>query len=331
MGGERRRIWSEHVPFEQLCLPEVLRPLAVRRLQLLIAIQPGALSAMPAVLEACDREGVEVGLWPLLDDGLGRWPGDTNLPAFRAHLLAMLEVVGAGDREVVFDLEPPIATTRRVLSLRLWNGRVRLRPAAIDAAAERLDELTGEVRRRGMTPIAVVPPMVLGDPKGRRGGWQRLLGTPVDGVGFEQVMVMAYTSLFEGYARGGLSRRDTRALLAQLCRLARQRWGSRASVALGVVGGGALGDEAPYREAAELVDDVAIALAAGVGDLALFGLTGVLSRPGEPERWLDALVETAPATRVPGPTPRSWAVMLGVVGAGRFFDRISRSLPVVPR
>jgi hypothetical protein len=162
--------------------------------------------------------------------------------------------------------------------------------------------------------------MVLCDPRGQRGGWQRLLGTPVDGVGFERITVMAYTSLIEGYARGALSRRHARALLWLLCRRALARWPGRAALALGVVGGGALGSERPYQSPTELEDDVAIARCAGMDDLALFELSAVLDRGPSPERWLDAFVGTEPALAPPRPELAAEAVLRGAEVVGLIYN-----------
>lgn len=324
-----RRIWSEHVPYEELRSRRVLRLLASRSIRVLLAVQPRTRPGLAPVLDACAGAGVEVGLWPMLDDGDGRWPSDVNVAAYRAHLLEVLDAATtapARPAEVIVDLEPPIAALRDALALRLVGGRTSLRPSRLELAARRFASLVREARGAGVPVTAVVPPMVLCDPRGRRGGWQRLLGTPVDGVGFERITVMAYTSLIEGYARGVLARRHARSLLWLLCRRAVDRWPGRAAVALGAVGGGALGDERPYRGVAELADDVALARAAGVDDLALFELSAVLARGPAPERWLDAFVETGPAAAPPRPEPAAAAVLRGADVAGQLYDACCRAL-----
>jgi len=142
-----------------------------------------------------------------------------------------------------------------------------------------------------------VPPMV---PFGRR--WERLLATPISDLDSDRVEPMAYTSLFEGYSAGTVDRRVARDLLR---RLGAER---PAALSLGVVGGGALGDERAYRGVDELADDVAIALATGVEQLSLYALDGVLER-GPIERWLDAFTRTEPAERLPEPTRRGAALI----------------------
>ncbi len=109
---------------------------------------------------------------------------------------------------------------------------------------------------------------------------------------------MLYTSILEGWSRGALRRADARALLGVACREAASRLGERAGASIGAVGPGAFGNEPTYRGVAELADDVAVARAAGVDDLALFDLGGVILR-GPPEPWLDAFVATGPSRACP--------------------------------
>jgi hypothetical protein len=124
------------------------------------------------------------------------------------------------------------------------------------------------------------------------GEWmERLLGTPASALPVDGHSVMAYTSLLEGWSRGLLGRRRAEAALVGCARLARWRFGARAGLSLGTVGTGAFGDEPCYRDVGELRRDVSLSLSAGISDLSLFDLGGVVRR-GPAEAWLEALVES---------------------------------------
>lgn len=296
--------------------------LVERELQLIVAVQPAQIPSLQGVIEACSEHGVELAIWPLLHDTEGRWVSGGNVMAYEDHLR---QVIALLEREplpmtVVFDLEPPISRTRTLLDFRVKSENVGARLEHLEKTAVHFEQLTRDVRRRGHVPIAVVPPMVLFDPPRRQGGWQRFMGTPVDDVGFEKVIVMVYTSLLEGYARGAIKRREARVLLAHLAQRAKQRFGRRAALALGVVGGGALGDERPYSSIDELADDVGISRAAGIDDLSLFGLTGVLERSEGRERWLDGFCLSPGLEALPQMTPRAAAVLAGARIASHVFD-----------
>ena len=127
---------------------------------------------------------------------------------------------------------------------------------------------------------------------------------------------MIYTSLLEGYARGALSRADAVSLLAATARATARRYGARGSVSLGASGRGALGDEPTYRCRAELVEDLAVVRAAGIDDILLFSLGGVLGRK-RPEAWLDALVDTGPAKGISRLTARAAALAGASIGLAR--------------
>jgi hypothetical protein len=158
--------------------------------------------------------------------------------------------------------------------------------------------------------------MVLFDGEAGPGGFERALGTPVSGIRWDHASVMVYSSLVEGYARGLLGRSDVRPLVAVACRQAVLRFGRAAGASLGAVGTGALGDEAVYRDAGELADDVALARGAGIDDLALFDLGGALKRPPL-EAWLDAFTLTEPAPAPPAWTAKSLALAGACAGLAR--------------
>lgn len=313
----RRRVYAEMMPLRELGRAPILAELARRRIELVAAVQPSDRADAVALVERARELGLAIGLWPLLPNTEGRWLHAGNARRFVAeieHLLEALDERALAIDTMLIDLEPPITELRRMMR---WDVRaLRVRP--LDPA--RLTPILAELGRREIEVMAaVVPPVVLGARAGR--GWQRALGAPVDALGFDVVSAMLYTSLAEGYSAGALRRGDARALLAELARLTHTHFGARASVSLGVVGVGALGDERTYREPAELAADVAIARGAGVDDLALFDLAGVLTRPPA-ERWLDAFTETAPSTEAPR-SLRARLALAALHGAGLFLDRLS--------
>lgn len=303
--GTRYRIWCEDVPFDEVVRPSVLAPLAARGIALLAGVRPWTERDAGPLVAACRDAGVCVGLWPMLGDADGRWANAQNVDRFARFTRDLTERLVLDDLapdEIVLDLEPPIWTVRR------WVERLRPLPfvpstrasaSTLESAVEQFRALVTELGRTGVGVSAAAVPLVLADDEahGGHGGWQRLLGTPIDGVGFGRVDVMLYTSLFEGYSRGVVGRSTACALLHALAQRTRARFGARGAVAVGAVSTGALGHEPVYRSVQELRDDVSLARSAGIDSLSLFDLGGVLRRsPIEP--WLDAFVET-PAGLVP--------------------------------
>ena len=310
------------MPLAELARSPALDALAARGIALLAAVFPHEVDDALALVERARARGVAIGLWPMLPNEAGRWLHPGNAPAFErfvATLVDALDARGLSVDTVALDLEPPIAAVRRITDGRLPRG------IALDALRRPLDDaphrrLIAALRARDVEVIAAaLPPALLAGRAGR--GWQRALGTPLE-AGYDVVSAMLYTSLFEGYSFGALRRDDARALLHRFATLAAARPG--ASVSLGAIGVGALGDERHYRDVTELRDDVAIARASGIDDLALFDLAGAIARaPIEP--WLDALVDTPPASAPPPPTPRARALVATLSITGVALDRPRRA------
>ena len=236
---------------------------------------------------------------------------------FCEEVLERTGSAGAAPRGLAIDLEPPIALLPDLIALRWRAIRDQMRRGLRRETARRYAELVTDLEGRGLETTCATFPLVVADRSGV-GGWQRLLGTPVDAPPFSRVSVMFYASIIEGYSRGKLARADVLALLDATARTARKRYGPRASLSLGAVGRGILGDEPVYRSPRELAQDTAIARAAGIEHLVLFSLGGVLSRPPM-DAWLDALA-AEPSPGRPPLTPRAAATATACTALSRTID-----------
>ena len=325
--GVRRRIWCETLTPVEVSRPAVLRLLREYELQLVMAVRPNTLEAVPALLQACEATGVDVALWPMLDDDDGRWLSIANAVSFAAFVDRVLEHCdgsGVAPREVALDLEPPIRSVRELTRLHFVRAISQLRPRASGSNQLRDDatDITTITRRllaRGIRPWAAVVPLVLADAPGS-GGWQRVLGTPVDSAHLHRVNSMLYSSLAVGYGGRWIRRQDVEHLLFESARACVRRWGSRAAASLGAVGVGALGDETVYAGPEELARDVTLVRAAGVRDLALFELGGVLAR-GPATAWLDAFCQTDSGGPIPKRTRRAGVTTALAIALSRLAHR----------
>lgn len=277
----RRRVWCETLAYDELTGSSLGAQLQRQRIDLLLAVRPWQLADAGEIVRRFQAAGVFVALWPMLADGDGRWASAATHLAFIAFTDELLASIPFAD-EVVIDLEPPIANLAR------WKaGRPSWRPSPhpYQRARGALAAAVDRWRATHRITTAVLPLLALE----LRGQWlQRALGTPTSALAVDRHSVMAYTSLFEGWSLGLVDRRRAEALLASCARLTLRRFGDRAAVSLGTVGPGAFGDEPSYRTAGELARDVAIARDAGIEEISLFDLGGIVRRPPI-EPWLDAL------------------------------------------
>lgn len=279
----RRRVWCETLPFEDVGRPEVKALLARYQLDLLLAVRPWQLAALGELVTSLQDAGIFVGVWPMLADGDGRWASVSSSTKFVALVDDVLAFAPTAD-ELVIDLEPPLRHLEKWKELRpTW--RQTPTPNAYRDGRDTLVEATTRWGGARRVTTAVMPLLAVE----LRGQWlQRALGTPATALEVDRHSVMAYTSLFEGWSRGLVGRRRAELLLAACARLSRLRFGARAGLSLGTVGTGAFGDEPCYRAPAELARDVQLVRNAGIEEISLFDLGGVIRRAPS-EAWLDAL------------------------------------------
>lgn len=316
----RRRVYVEMMPHAELVRPGPMAVITRWGVGVVLAVRPWDLPELPTTLGVLADAGVDVTVWPMLDDADGRWASAWNAVPYAdlaARVLTRLEEAGGAGEGVglLVDLEPPIERMRAWLARPLADVVRDLavrRPPDRSAGAVRLDEVARAIRDRGRPAEAAVAPLLAFDRRDD-GFWARALGTPIS-AHYTHVTAMAYTSILEGWSRRALGRVDTEALLGVLGERSRAKHGARAGLSLGAVGHGALGTEPCYRSPDELARDVAIAIHAGVDDLVLFELAGVLARPPA-HAWMEALTRTPAAA--PPPAGKRVRLLTATMGLGR--------------
>ncbi|MCB9653493.1 MAG: hypothetical protein H6729_05075 [Deltaproteobacteria bacterium] len=324
----RRRVFSEHLPPELLGERATIDLLQRFNLEVIVALPPDR--ETPPMAEALERlcqAGVPIGVWPLLEDAEGYWPSEQNVEAFVSRVSRALDFVTLGGassmlRTVAIDLEPPLEVTRLLLEGSLSDRlRTLARGAKAARTAERRNARTEAVERfaalqhgleaRGLETIATAIPPVLFDLEAGADYWQSLFRTPSWSASWSKVSPMMYTSILRSFlpfqapkaqkgedeqTRGGLG--STLVYLA--ARALSAHAPARASISLGCVGVGKLGDEPVMTHPAQLKRDVCAARSGGVDDLALFALEGVLAS-SSPEAWLSAFALDEPHDGISAP------------------------------
>ncbi len=263
----------------------LLSQLAIRNIGLYAAITPSNIGSCRTIVGATKTAGVRIGLWPMISNELGRWASAWTAYPYIDFVDDMLKPL-ARERllpdELLIDLEPPINAARAAVGGR-WMG-IGQPPIK---GWNTLRSYFATLNNRGLELAAAIAPWCVSGRAAR--AWQWAMGTPIDGQPFARIFAMAYTSMIEGYSRGLLGRKDSRALLSKWTTEIERRHGTRGAIALGVTGRGALGDEPTYRHADELSDDAQLAKCSNRSlSLALFDLSGALARPPL-HSWLDAL------------------------------------------
>lgn len=285
-----RRIYVEHLPPEVLGEPATIALLQKFEVQPLVALPPHAETpAMARALAKLAQAGLNPGIWPLLTDDQGYWPSVHNASFFVSRVEQALAFAPA--RTVVVDLEPPLPFTRALtLGPRwtaLWNRKRYVNSSEgrteWHQGQRTLHQLATELHQGALeTLVPVIPPVMFGEP------WQRWLGAPISDIPWRVVSPMFYSTLL---AAALPFRRQNHA--RHLVAWAARRWAKQGQKAasVGLVGTGKLSEERTYDQPEALAQDIRALTAAGLTDLSLFALEGVLFR-GAPETWL--LAFTAP-------------------------------------
>lgn len=316
------RIWSEHLPLEALWGEDALGLLALGQLNPLIAVTPEHdLDALARALIAIKARGLAPGIWPLLPDADGYWPSEHNAALYWRHVGDLLDALGERGANVAWvavDLEPPLFQMNR-LRHEIAPGRSRLAELRQLARenfdpprfARAVDAFTAGLTRahaHGARTIAVTVPLAAHDLRDGEPLWQDLFEAPWEPVPWDRAGIMAYGSMVAGYSRGMLSHADARAIHYRLFHHLSRRFGARAHASLGVTGIGKLGDEPAYTRPDQLARDASAARAAGIHDLAIFCLEGLIGRE-DAGRWVTAFRDAPPVA--PRMTPMTAAARLG--------------------
>src|SRR4051794_8458841 len=99
-----RRVYSEMLAYEDLLRPRALGLLRRYSLELVLAVRPWDLAALPRVAVTLRDHGISLSIWPMLADEDGRWAGVDNAARFARLALSTcdaLEVVRAPPRDVL--------------------------------------------------------------------------------------------------------------------------------------------------------------------------------------------------------------------------------------
>lgn len=293
-------VWAEFLPPSEL---EATLPLLESR-GLAVNVAWTGMPNDPALLdltETATSAGVTLRPWLLLPESDGYWPGATNATEFSTKARGLMDAWDARglapsalivDMELRYDLavqvtehlakEPPDLAA--VIALMQGNiDRDRFTAATTEYAA-----LADEAHDRGWQVHLTTLPTVLDDDADGDDDLRQALGIPVEGIAWDVMTFQAYRTLLGELVAGSGSGPPTAFVVYDYGRDARERYGERAGLDLGLVGAGVT-DSPVYAGPVELREDVEAAHAAGVpaAQINVYNLDGMLDR-GPAESWLEA-------------------------------------------
>ena len=256
------------------------------------------------LLRAADAQGIAVVAWLLLPTEQGYWFGEDNLAQARTRTIAFLDWVESKSiplRWVMFDMEMTLQKTLSLQDGDLYGTVLPLLGANRDPAMYQKSkagyrELVMQVQARGFRVAAAAYPFVLDDMADGDDDIQDAVDTPIVGVPFDEVWFMTYRTSF----RPLVGATPGPEIVYQYAREGLQRFGNKASVSAGVIGGSGMEGEQGFATPAELAIDIGAGRAGGSPRTFVFSLDGML-QVGEPAGWM-ATASTGPSIPAPDDT-----------------------------
>jgi len=302
----RRRIWSETLPHAAVTTREVCTLLRDYRLEVALAVRPADLDTLPRTVATLADTGRIPTLWPMVDDGDGRWLHRGSLRPHQALVAAIAKAIPPPLRgELALDHEPYFPLVH-ALCAQPRSARAIARAAVAHVQRDRRAPPAAEhvyyawvsaVEASAFRVGGALPPTALlgrgatPSPLALRAHVaQRMEKTagllPPAGRGRQSVML--YRSLAEGWLGGAVNARSWPNILEEMCRRAQARFGENADISLGLIGPGALDTEPTYASEAAFEEDLSVLRKVGIAGFTLFDLGGLLRR-GAAKRWLSVL------------------------------------------
>ncbi|HLF25379.1 MAG TPA: hypothetical protein VJG32_03495 [Anaerolineae bacterium] len=306
------RVWAEFLPYEEAAAPATLQLLRRFDVSVCLSVPDGALGhPLARLLHAYADAGLAIALWLLLPKSIGYWPSERNAAAFSAHLDTVFAWAAAQRVRapwIAVDLELPLPQAlayRNSQGLKQILAACRIALANLNArrfaqAVEQYRAILSNIHAHGAKALCAAHDSLVEDFDLGAPIVQDFLETPVVDVEWDVVSTMIYNSMIVDEHHIAFD--DARWLQYELACQLKRAFGARAGLSLGLTGVGVLGDEAHYTDPTQLAPDIAAAKAAGIDDIALFNLEGILRSP-DPAAWFQVALETAPQT----PRRTAWA------------------------
>lgn len=253
-----------------------------------------------AFLDQAACQGIEVRAWLTLPEEEGYWPNEKNAGLFIEKALDLARWIRSSGwpiEWIVVDMEPDLQLMEALMEAAeegRWLEAAMLilgnrDPESYAASVDAYTDMVKELHEMNFKVMVVTFPLVLDDLGDGDDNVQDLLNTPVDGIPWDEVSFMVYTTIFTKFL--GIPMEPY--LVYSYGLDAVRHFGERAAVDLGVVGAGGMVEGEGIEEIQELRAQVGAARAAGLERIHVYSLEGILLLEDE-EAWYGAF--QAPAS-----------------------------------
>ncbi len=304
------RVWAEFITPSETTDQAVVSLLKRYGVHPCLAVPHGQLGEDYAqFIRTYTDAGLEPALWPTMSDELGYWPNERNAKEFAEYVRQIFdwaEIENISIPWLAVDLETPVYQWNEIRGVKgLKKARTALRVFRSNrdenrfyASAKIFQELQSFISGKGCRTLVPVLPFMEADLRNKNIKFQDYMETPVTPIDWDVVTVMQYNSLFSGASKGFIKPSDAPYYLYLLCKNMKEYFGPRAALSVGMTSTGKLGDEPYYKDPEEMRPDIEAGLAAGIDDITVFCLEGILKHE-KPESWFEMILEAKPVTPLP--------------------------------
>lgn len=298
------RVWSEFLTYEELRRESVISLLKKYDVGLNVSVHHDlSFDELAGLLGAYRDAGLSVGLWVLTSKEEGYFPSGRTFEAYRKRVHALLDKIEKeklSAPHIAVDLELPLYYME--LNLRKRSDRLKLRSELREGlSTKRYDRWTrefsmlrDELALRGSRTLVAATPTIADDYRSGDHFTQGIFGAPITNVNWDIVSIMWYVSMIVGYSKGLISYETARYHLWRDAIALKEALGvEHSSVSLGVTWTGVLGNEPYYKNPEDIRGDAEAAKAAGIKNLWLYNLEGVL-KAKNPASWFETIYEAEP-------------------------------------
>lgn len=302
-------ITAEYTPYERLLQPDLVRLFKEYGVAVVPCVRADQLGPdLDRLYNAYEAAGIPILFWPLLPRDQGLYLNKHTTAEFLAYLDVIFGWAEQNHHQIeamVLDIEPsnfgPPPGAAGAAQPESFGASAKKQIRDLDRktfnqSIPGFRRILDKLHEHHCLAIACGFPFVLEDIHNHNRAWEDLSGGPLLDVPWDYVTFMIYnTSMLPVTKKLGVGWPELTYLTYLDGRAMKKRWGDRAGVALGVTSAGEGHETVVYQTPEQMAPDVAALRAAGVNNVGIYDLKGILESP-DPEAWLKMLRDTPAQT-----------------------------------
>ncbi|NTV90077.1 MAG: hypothetical protein HGA22_06915 [Clostridiales bacterium] len=288
----RYSVTASDLSYERLAMDDIVLLLRDYNIGIIIAVRESQLgSELDRLLDIYERNGITVSLAPLLSEEQGLYLNKNTAELYLKLTRKVLEWKDANHHpiaEIVADIEPSfISGMDKYFDFGRFLGNMDKK--SFNNSIPDFHEIISEIKSHGCTAVSCVTWFTIEDKALGINAWQDFFGGPSISAGWDSTMIMMYSEWFLESGRIINVNRDTAdALIYRYCSDISRLWGDTGGVILGSITGN---KGSMYSSGADISKTIAAAKAAGVKQICLYDLKGMLESE-DIDVWFQTLKET---------------------------------------